>query len=139
MRTASRRTSTRPRFERALTAAAGRPVQVGFTAHLVPMRRGILVTGYLRARSGVTQAAIDEAHAAFAAHRPFIRTVTRPPETQRTLYTNLAEVSATLDRRTGTIIAFTAIDNLVKGAAGQAIQNLNLMLGLPGETGLLPR
>jgi N-acetyl-gamma-glutamyl-phosphate reductase len=123
-----------PEIEQTLSLMARRELSVSFTAHLIPMRRGILVTAYLRAKQGVTQEMIDAAMKAM--NRPFVRHVSRPPETQRTLFNNMTEVGATLDPRTSTIISFAALDNLVKGAAGQAIQNLNLMLGLPGETGL---
>jgi N-acetyl-gamma-glutamyl-phosphate reductase len=126
-----------PEIEQVLSRVARREVRVSFTAHLIPMRRGILVTAYLAAKPGVTQLAIDGAIAKLAEHRPFLRHVARPPETQRTIYNNLTELGATLDPRTGTIVSFAALDNLVKGAAGQAIQNFNLMLGLPGETGLV--
>lgn len=126
-----------PEIERALSARAGREVRVSFTPHLIPMRRGILVSAYLRAKPGVTQAKVTEAlEKAYAAHE-LIRVVERPPETQRTLNTNYSEVGATLDPRTDTLIAFAAIDNLVKGAAGQAVQNLNLLLGDPPGTGLV--
>jgi N-acetyl-gamma-glutamyl-phosphate reductase len=125
-----------PEIERALSGAAKRDIAVSFTAHLIPMRRGLLVSAYLRAKSGVDQASIDAALDRFVASRPSLSKVSRPPETGRTLYNNRTELGATFDPRTQTIVSFAAIDNLVKGAAGQAIQNLNSMIGMPSETGL---
>jgi N-acetyl-gamma-glutamyl-phosphate reductase len=126
-----------PEIEQALSLVARREMRVSFTAHLIPMRRGILLTAYLRAKVGVAQKDVDDAIAKLVATRPFLRHVSRPPETQRTLYNNMTELGAVLDPRTRTIVSFAALDNLVKGAAGQAIQNLNLMLGLPAEAGLI--
>ena len=127
-----------PEIEAALARGAGRPVRVAFTAHLVPMRRGILASAYLTARPEVTQAQVDEALAAAWRDAAFVRAEGRPPETARVQGTNFVEVSAVLDARTSTLIALSALDNLVKGAAGQAIQNLNALLGLPTELGLVP-
>jgi N-acetyl-gamma-glutamyl-phosphate reductase len=124
-----------PEIEEALSIRAGREVKVSFTAHLVPMRRGILVTAYLRAKPNVaTRDALGALERAYAG--TMVRVVDRPPETQRVLNTNGTEVGAHLDARTSTLIAFGAIDNLVRGAAGQAVQNMNAMIGLPIETGL---
>jgi N-acetyl-gamma-glutamyl-phosphate reductase len=126
-----------PEIEQVLSRIARREMRASFTAHLIPMRRGILMTAYLRAKAGVAQVDVDAAIEKLTADRPFLRRVPRPPETQRTLYTNVTELGASLDPRTRTIVSFAALDNLVKGAAGQAIQNLNLMLGLPAEAGLV--
>jgi N-acetyl-gamma-glutamyl-phosphate reductase len=129
-----------PEIERALGRLAKRDVMVSFTAHLVPMRRGLIASVYAPAKPGVSQAdvarALKHAHAAHA----FVRVLEdRPPETGLVAYTNFAEVSATLDERARVIAAFCALDNLVKGAAGQAIENLNAMLGLDPATGLTAR
>ncbi|MEO1227946.1 MAG: N-acetyl-gamma-glutamyl-phosphate reductase [Myxococcota bacterium] len=128
-----------PEMERTLGRVGGQPLKVFFTAHLVPMRRGLLCSVYVRAKEGLTPEELAEAFAKAYQQAPLVRVRSElPPETKRTLNSGLAEVSAHLDARTGTLAAFGAIDNLVKGAAGQAIQNLNIMLGLESEAGLLP-
>lgn len=127
-----------PEIERAVGMVAERPVRVSFTAHLIPMRRGILVSAYCVARPEVTDAAVAEAYARAYAGRPLVRRVDRPPETAAVRDTNGVEIGATVDARTGVLCAFGAIDNLVKGAAGQAVQNLNRLLGLPDDRGLWP-
>lgn len=129
-----------PEIERTLGRVAGRPVRVSFTAHLLPMRRGLLVSAYAQARPGVDQAAVDAAYAETYRNSPFVRVLgpDRPPHPGPVAHTNFCDVSAKLDARTGSILAFGALDNLVKGAAGQAIQNMNLLLGLPPTAGLLP-
>lgn len=113
-------------------------LSVAFTAHLIPIRRGLLVSAYLRAKPWVDQAAIDAAYAERYSNTPFVRVCSEPPETGRTTGTNFCDVMATLDVKSGTVLAFGALDNLVKGAAGQAVQNLNAMLALDPTVGLLP-
>jgi N-acetyl-gamma-glutamyl-phosphate reductase len=128
-----------PEIERALSFVAKRQVVVSFTAHLIPMRRGLLTSVYARARSGVRQEEVDRALTDMYAAGRFVRVVRdRPPETGILTGSNFAEVGAVLDERTRTLIAFAALDNLVKGAAGQAIQNLNRLLGFEPNAGLLP-
>ena len=111
--------------------------EVLFTPHLVPMTRGILATCYARLSSPRVSgadlaAALREAYA----DRPFVRVVDEPPATKWTLGTNLALVGAWADGRTGWAVATGALDNLGKGAAGQAVQCANLALGLPERAGL---
>jgi N-acetyl-gamma-glutamyl-phosphate reductase len=126
-----------PEIERALGLVAKRPVKVSFTAHLIPMRRGLVASVYVPARAGVKQVDLDDALASQYQKAFFVRVPEgRPPETGLVAYTGFAEVSATLDPRTGVIAAFSGIDNLGKGAAGQAIQNLNAMLGIHPWMGL---
>ncbi len=127
-----------PEIERALLLATGHDVRVSFTAHIVPMRRGIMASAYCVARDGVEAAHVHAAYVERYQNRPFVRIVERPPETAAVRDSNLVEIGATLDPRTGVLCAFAAIDNLVKGAAGQAVQNLNRLLTLPSERGLLP-
>ena len=126
----------RPEIECAVRAVSGVEPQVVFTPHLVPMQRGILTTAYASATIGTTQgdleAALDTAYAA----SPFVRRLGQPPETRWVTGSNNALLSVHLDDRTGTVVALSAIDNLVKGAAGQAVQCANLMFGLPEATGL---
>jgi len=108
-----------------------------FTPHLAPMNRGILATCYGRpASDGLdTDAVLQVLHDAYA-DEPFVVVSERIPSTKATLGSNVAHVTARYDDRTGTVIALSAIDNLVKGTAGNAIQCLNLMAGLPETTGL---
>jgi N-acetyl-gamma-glutamyl-phosphate reductase len=121
-------------FEQEFTLAAGRPVTCTFVPHLVPASRGILGTVYVRGEAP----AIHEALSAAYADAPFVHVL--PPgqaaATQNVRGSNLAHVGVVADRRPGRSIVFCALDNLMKGAAGQAMQNANLMLGLPETQGL---
>jgi len=124
-------------IEHALTHVAGTPVQVLFTPHLVPMTRGILSTCTARpAVVGLSTADLLERYRAYYAEEPFVVVTDDPPQTKSTLGANTAQVTVRFDPRTGTVLAMGAIDNLVKGASGQAVQALNLVLGLPETTGL---
>lgn len=128
-----------PEIERALQLAAHVDVRVNLTTHLVPMRRGILVSAYISTKSGVTDNDVRAAFSSAYEAQPFVRWVDRPPETAAVRDSNLIEIGATLDTRTGVLCAFGAIDNLVKGAAGQAVQNLNRLLGYLTDLGLFPQ
>lgn len=127
-----------PEIEQALSQAAGHPVTVSFSAHLIPMRRGLLVSAYAPAAPGVTEAKVQAALQELYGRHPFVRLSDRPPEVGTVNGTNFVELHARHDPRAQVVLAFAAIDNLVKGAAGQAVQNLNRMLGLPEAMGLLP-
>jgi len=109
-----------------------------FTPHLAPMSRGILATCYGRATGGHTTADALEVLSDAYADEPFVVVSERIPQTKSCQGSNTAHLTVRVDDRTGTVIALSAIDNLVKGTAGQAIQCLNLMAGL-GETTGLPR
>jgi len=126
----------RPEMERGLDHVADGPVQLVFTPHLVPMQRGMLTTAYATAVDGTTfediVTALDDAYF----DEPFIELIDRSPETRWVVGSNRAFISAYFDERTGTVVLLSAIDNLVKGAAGQAVQNANLMLGLYETAGL---
>jgi N-acetyl-gamma-glutamyl-phosphate reductase len=111
-------------------------VAVDFVPHLVPMTRGILSTGHVRPTRPVGQAELDALYAAAYADEPFVHVVAEPPATGHTTGSNHVLVHVRLDERTGRIIALGAEDNLVKGAAGQAVQAFNLVHGLPETTGL---
>lgn len=124
-------------MELALGRVAGEPVQVLFTPHLVPMTRGILATCYARpAASGLSTASLLERYREHYAGEPFVQVVERPPATKATYGSNSVLVTVRYDDRTGTVLAIAAEDNLVKGASGQAVQNANLLLGLPEGLGL---
>jgi len=109
---------------------------VTFSPHLVPMTRGILATCYAQLARGLTTAGVEALYQDFYRDEPFVRVVPEPPHTKHTAGTNMCCVHVTVDARTGLLIAVAALDNLIKGAAGQAIQNMNLMLGYPENTGL---
>ncbi len=111
-------------------------IGVDFLPHLIPMTRGILSTGHVRPTRPVSQGELDELYASAYADEPFVRVVASPPGTKHTTGSNHVLVHIRLDERTGRIIAIGAEDNLVKGAAGQAIQAFNIIHGLPETTGL---
>jgi N-acetyl-gamma-glutamyl-phosphate reductase len=108
-----------------------------FTPHLVPMSRGILATCYARpARPGLSTEAVLAAQAEFYEGEPFVVVSERSPSTKATLGSNTAHLTARYDARTDTVLAIGAIDNLCKGASGQAVQCMNLALGLAETAGL---
>jgi len=115
---------------------------ITFVPHLIPMTRGILTTCYAPLSSGKVAAGkkgeeeVRQLYLDFYKDEPFVKVVELPPHTKHTWGNNLCLIHPTIDHRTGRLIVISCIDNLVKGAAGQAIQNMNLMLGLPEVTGL---
>jgi N-acetyl-gamma-glutamyl-phosphate reductase len=127
-----------PEIEQGLSAAAGRPITVSFTPHLMPMNRGILSTIYVRLAGGATladlRATLERAYAGEA----FVRVLPAGamPATQHTRGSNLCLIGLAADRLSGRAILVSALDNLVKGASGQAVQDMNVMLGLPETAGL---
>jgi N-acetyl-gamma-glutamyl-phosphate reductase len=118
----------------ALSQISGKSVSLTFTPHLIPMTRGLLSTCY--ARGTATTAQCLEAANHFYKDRPFVRVVEKAPHTKWANGSNLVFVSYAAHPQNQTIVALGAIDNLGKGAAGQAVQNANLMLGLPQTQGL---
>ena len=128
-----------PEIEDQLAIAAGESVTLNFTPHLVPMNRGILVTAYANAKPGVTEEQIRDAYHKAYDGETFVRVLPpdRLPETRWVKGSNYADVAFRFDRRTNRVIMMGAIDNLVKGAAGQAVQNMNLLFGLEETEGLL--
>lgn len=124
-------------MEMALSAVGGAPAQVLFTPHVAPMTRGILATCYARpAVTGLTTAALLDAYRDFYGDEPFVRVVDEPAPTKAAWGANTVLLTPRFDPRTGTVVVVSAEDNLVKGAAGQAIQNANLLLGIDETTGL---
>jgi N-acetyl-gamma-glutamyl-phosphate reductase len=123
-----------PEMTAALTQLAGTPATITFTPHLIPMTRGILATCY--AKGSATTAQCLEAARAFYANRPFVRVIDQPPHTKWATGSNLVFVSYFADPAKNMVTALGAIDNLGKGAAGQAIQNANLITGQPESAGL---
>ena len=100
------------------------------------MTRGILSACHVRPTRPVTQGELDELYAAAYADEPFVHVVTQPPATKHVLGSNSCRVHVRVDERTGRILAIGVVDNLVKGAAGQAIQAFNVVHGLPETAGL---
>jgi len=109
---------------------------VDFLPHLIPMTRGILAACHVRPTRRVTQAELDSLYADAYADEPFVTVVASPPATKHVLGSNTCRVFIRLDERTGRLLAIGVIDNLVKGAAGQAIQAFNVVHGLDERTGL---
>lgn len=128
-----------PEIEQELAEAAGREVVITFTAHLVPMVRGILSTIYLKPAAGVDEETLWNAYHRHYGNSRFVRLLSKPelPETRFVSGTNFCDISFRLDRRAGRLVVISAIDNLVKGASGQAVQNMNIMRGWPDVAGLI--
>ena len=128
-----------PEIEQVLARISGEKVLLNFTPHLVPMSRGILATCYATMKPGVTARQVDEAYYDLYANEVFVRLLGRGgyPVTKNTRGSNYCDIAWHVDERTGRVIAVSAIDNLVKGAAGQAVQNMNVMFGCEETAGLL--
>jgi len=127
-----------PEMEAVLSREAGRPVAITFVPHLVPMSRGMLTTMYARPAGTLTAQMVQDCLAAFYRGRPFVRLRPpgMPPDTLHVRGTNCCDIGFVLDDRNRRLILMSAIDNLGKGAAGQAVQNMNLMFGLDETAGL---
>lgn len=126
----------RPEMESALDAFAGTATSILFTPHLVPMQRGILSTVYAPVARGTSMRTMGDAFDAAYSGSPFVERIEGSPETRWVVGSNKLLASFHLDERTGMAVIISAIDNLVKGAAGQAVQNANLMFGFDEATGL---
>lgn len=127
-----------PEIEEQLGYAAGEKVVLNFTPHLVPMNRGILATEYAKLTKEVTYEEVKAIYDKYYADEKFVRVLEKDqcPETKWVEGSNYVDIGFKIDERTGRIIMMGAIDNLVKGAAGQAVQNMNLLFGLPESEGL---
>jgi N-acetyl-gamma-glutamyl-phosphate reductase len=127
-----------PEMEQELSRVAGERVIVQFIPHLIPLNAGIHTTAVASARGAIpAQEEIDAIYGEYYGGAPFVRVCAgRLPEVRRVAGTNVCEVAARADARTGRLLFFSAEDNLVKGAAGQAVQCLNVMMGWPEDEGL---
>ena len=127
-----------PEIEQELTRAAGAEVRVAFTPHLMPMNRGILSTIYVRLANGAAASDLRDAIAKRYASEPFVRVVPdgMAPATRHVRGSNHCLIGVFADRLPGRAILVSVIDNLVKGASGQAVQNMNAMYGLAETTAL---
>ena len=111
--------------------------RVTFVPHRVPMTRGIMATCYARLQDEtISKQRVREIYREFYATEPFVRVTDTPPQTKQTMGSNMCLVYPTVDERAGRLVVVSCLDNLVKGAAGQAIQNMNLMFGFPETTSL---
>src|SRR5213596_2853004 len=125
-----------PEIAQQVTAIAGRAPRLTFTPHIVPMTRGLVTTSYATLRSGVTPAQVADAYRSAYAEEPFVRITSTYPATKATLGSNWCLVHPVVDEANRRLVVFGALDNLVKGAAGSAVQNLNAMKGFPETLGL---
>ena len=131
-----------PEITQELGRLSGNSLNLTFLTHVIPMTRGILSSCYAQLRPGTfssweeAKTAVRELYQDFYAGEPFVRVSTTPPQTKQTLGNNMCLVYPTVDVRTGKLIVISCLDNLVKGAAGQAIQNMNLMFGWPETASL---
>ena len=127
-----------PEIEEQLGYASGEKVTLNFTPHLVPMNRGILVTAYASLKKEVTYEEVKKVYDSYYNKEKFVRVLEKDvcPQTKWVEGSNYVDVNFKIDPRTNRIIMMGAMDNLVKGAAGQAVQNMNLMFGLPEAEGL---
>ncbi len=127
-----------PEIEEQLSYAAGENIMLNFTPHLVPMNRGILITAYASLKKQVSAADVKAVYDQYYKNEKFVRVLDAGvcPQTKWVEGSNYVDVGFAADARTNRLILMGAMDNLVKGAAGQAVQNMNLMFGLPESTGL---
>lgn len=128
-----------PEIEDQLSYASGKDVKISFTPHLVPMNRGIFVTAYATLRQEVTYERVKQIYDKYYNDEKFVRVLDRDviPETRWVEGSNYVDVNFKIDPRTNRIIMMGAMDNLVKGAAGQAVQNMNILFGLEETLGLI--
>lgn len=127
-----------PEIEQELSLLAGEQFKISFTPHLVPMNRGILSTIYGKLKENYTTAQLIEMYNEFYQGEAFVRVLPEGdfPSTLHVQGSNLCDIGLTVDQRTGRVIVVSAIDNLIKGASGQAVQNMNIMNGFPESLGL---
>lgn len=127
-----------PEIEQALSRIAGEQITVTFTPHLLPITRGILSTVYAKLSSGADAGQIRQLYRDYYENEFFVRVLPDGtlPQTKWVAGTNHCDIGVTVDRRTGRVIVISAIDNVVKGASGQAVQNMNIICNLPEDTAL---
>lgn len=125
-----------PEIEQELGLLNGSPLCISFTPHLVPMNRGILATCYGSLRKQISKEALYDCYQSFYQNEYFVRILDTIPETKNVKGSNLCDIGLRVDERTERVIVISAIDNLIKGAAGQAVQNMNILFGLEEMVGL---
>lgn len=127
-----------PEIEEQLSYGAGRPVTISFTPHLVPMNRGILITAYGTLARSVSYEEVKAVYDKYYENEYFVRVLEKDvvPQTKWVEGSNFVDVNFKIDPRTNRVVMMGSMDNLVKGAAGQAVQNMNILFGLPENKGL---
>lgn len=127
-----------PEIEQTLSKVGGKKINVTFVPHLLPVNRGIVSTMYVKLKDGVTKEQVREAYEKKYENEQFVRVLKdgQTANLRNVKFTNMCDISLHIDARTNTLIVVSTIDNMVKGAAGQAVQNMNLLYALPEETGL---
>ena len=124
-----------PEIEQVLSDLGGKSVEVAFNPHLMPMDRGILCSIYPRLRNSATIDELLNIYRRFYVDQPFVRIIDHMPATKHVAHTNFCDITVRFNRNQ--LVVFAAIDNLIKGASGVAVQNMNILLGLDQRTGLL--
>jgi len=125
-----------PEMQSILEEATGTTITLSFIPHLIPITRGIYTTIHARLSAGMNEAEIIELYETFYRNAPFVRVKRQIPQIKDVLYTNYCDIGLVIDRHTNQLVIVSVIDNLMKGAAGQAVQNMNIMFGIPQERGL---
>ena len=125
-----------PEIQSVLEDATGGSVSLTFVPHLVPLTRGIYTTIYTELKVALTETEIVQLYKSFYRNAPFVRITRQVPQISSVAHTNYCDIGLVIEPRTNRLIIISVIDNLLKGAAGQAVQNMNLMFGLPQEAGL---
>lgn len=127
-----------PEIEQELSAISGKNIKIDFTPHLAPYDRGILTTIYAKLKKNIEAKKILDIYKNIYAKEPFVRALAEGkfPNVKNVRGTNLCDIGLAVNKRTGTLIIITAIDNLMKGASGQAVHNMNIMMGFKETTGL---
>lgn len=129
----------RPEMEEVLSKEAGNPIELTFIPHLLPMTRGMLSTLYTSVKGDVKSEDIRDCLMSFYKGRPFVRIyddAKNPPDVKYVQNSNFCDIGFHLDKKSGRLVLISVIDNLVKGASGQAVQNMNIMLGFDETMGL---
>jgi len=122
-----------PEIRTTLERVADMPVTLSFIPHLIPITRGIYTTVHADLKTDVSPETVAKTYADYYRNEPFVRVASRIPEIRSVLYTNYCDIAAFVEPHTGKLVVISVIDNLVKGAAGQAIQNMNIMFGFPEQ------
>jgi N-acetyl-gamma-glutamyl-phosphate reductase len=125
-----------PEIEQELSEVLGKDITISFTPHLIPMNRGILATCYGKLAVNLSEEEVIKIYKEFYQNEYFVKIIDGLPETRWVKGSNLCHIGVKVDKRTSRVVVISAIDNLVKGAAGQAVQNMNIMFGLKETAGL---
>ena len=125
-----------PEIEQELTNLADKKIEIIFTPHLLPIIRGIIATSYSKLKDNITEENLYTLYRDFYKNSPFVRVIDNIPNTKWVAGSNFVDIAIRIDKRTKNIIVISALDNLIKGASGQAVQNMNIMFGLKEDEAL---